>query len=88
MKPGITSHTRLDGYVKTLSEDWGVKMFDTIEAMLPEVDGVLLGAASDPVASGQRELDARAAGLGDVDEDAAVGFGVHGTRLRPNRGCD
>ncbi len=37
-----SSHTRIDGYVKTLSEDWDVKMYDSIEAMLPHVDAVMV----------------------------------------------
>lgn len=37
-----SSVSRIDGYVKTLSEEYGVKMFDSIEAMLPEVDVVMV----------------------------------------------
>ena len=37
-----SSHTRIDGYTKTLSEDFGVKMYDSIEAMLPHVDAVMV----------------------------------------------
>ncbi|MGY8643613.1 MAG: Gfo/Idh/MocA family protein [Verrucomicrobiales bacterium] len=37
-----SSHTRIDNYVKILTEEWGVKMYDTIEAMLPHVDVVMV----------------------------------------------
>lgn len=37
-----SSYTRVDGYVELLKNDFGVKMYDTIEAMLPNVDGVLI----------------------------------------------
>lgn len=37
-----TSHTRLEGYVEELEKEWGVKMFDTIEGMLPHVDAVMV----------------------------------------------
>ena len=37
-----SSVSRIDGYVETLSKDFGVKMYDTIEAMLPHVDVVMI----------------------------------------------
>lgn len=37
-----SSISRLDGYVETLTKEYGVKMMDSIEAMLPEVDVVLV----------------------------------------------
>lgn len=37
-----TSTSRIDGYVKKLSEEYGVKMLDSIEAMLPLVDVVMV----------------------------------------------
>jgi hypothetical protein len=37
-----SSISRLDGYVKKLSEEFGVKMMDSIEAMLPLVDVVMV----------------------------------------------
>lgn len=37
-----SSHTRVDGYVEKMTKEFGVKMYDTIEAMLPEVDVVLI----------------------------------------------
>lgn len=37
-----TSHTRLEGYVEELEKEWGVKMFDSIEEMLPHVDAVMV----------------------------------------------
>jgi len=37
-----SSASRVDGFVKTLSEDYGVKMYETIEAMLPHVDVVMI----------------------------------------------
>lgn len=37
-----SSVSRLDGFVKTLTEDYGVKMYDSIEAMLPHVDVVMI----------------------------------------------
>jgi len=37
-----SSVSRIDGYVETLSKEHGVKMFDSIEAMLPEVDVVMV----------------------------------------------
>lgn len=37
-----SSYTRVDGYVEMLKTEFGVKMYDTIEAMLPYVDGVLI----------------------------------------------
>lgn len=37
-----SSYTRVDGYVELLKTEFGVKMYDTIEAMLPNVDGVLI----------------------------------------------
>lgn len=37
-----SSVSRIDGYVETLSKEYGVKMYETIEAMLPEVDVVMV----------------------------------------------
>ncbi len=37
-----SSHTRVDGYVETMTKDYGVKMYETIEAMLPEIDVVMI----------------------------------------------
>ncbi len=37
-----SSVSRIDGYVETLSKDFGVKMYDSIEAMLPHVDVVMV----------------------------------------------
>ena len=37
-----SSVARIDGYVETLSKEHGVKMFDSVEAMLPEVDVVMV----------------------------------------------
>ncbi len=37
-----SSHSRVDGYVETLSKEYGVKMMDSIEAMLAEVDVVMV----------------------------------------------
>ncbi len=37
-----SSVSRIDGYVATLRDEYGVKMFDSIEAMLPEVDVVMV----------------------------------------------
>jgi hypothetical protein len=37
-----SSHKRVEGYAKELSEKWGVKFYDTIEAMCAEVDAVLI----------------------------------------------
>jgi hypothetical protein len=37
-----SSYTKMDGYVKTLSEEYGVKMMESIEAMLPLVDVVMI----------------------------------------------
>jgi hypothetical protein len=37
-----SSHTRVDGYIETMTKDYGVKMYETIEAMLPEVDVVMI----------------------------------------------
>jgi predicted dehydrogenase len=37
-----SSHTKVEGYVKELQEKWGVKFYDTIEAMCAEVDAVML----------------------------------------------
>src|SRR4029077_4375343 len=36
------SANRLEGYVKTLTEKYGVKMYDSIEEMCTNVDAVLL----------------------------------------------
>lgn len=37
-----SSVSRIDGYVETLSKEYGVKMYETIEAMLPEVDVMMV----------------------------------------------
>ena len=37
-----SSYSRVDGYVKELSEKWGVKLYDSIEAMCADVDAVIL----------------------------------------------
>ncbi len=37
-----SSYSRVDGYVKTLSEQYGVKMMDSIEAMVEEVDAIMV----------------------------------------------
>lgn len=37
-----SSVSRIDGYVETLTKEYGVKMYETIEAMLPEVDVVMV----------------------------------------------
>ncbi len=37
-----SSVSRIDGYVETLSKEYGLKMYETIEAMLPEVDVVMV----------------------------------------------
>lgn len=37
-----SSANRIDGFVETLSKDYGVKMMDSIEAMLAEVDVVMV----------------------------------------------
>jgi len=37
-----SSVSRIDGYVETLSKEYGVKMYETIEAMLPEVAVVMV----------------------------------------------
>ena len=37
-----SSVSRIDGYVETLSKAYGLKMYETIEAMLPEVDVVMV----------------------------------------------
>lgn len=37
-----SSYSRVDGYVETLSKEYGVKMMDSIEAMLAEVDVVMI----------------------------------------------
>ncbi len=37
-----SSISRVDGYVETLSKDYGVKMMDSIEAMVAEVDVVMV----------------------------------------------
>jgi len=37
-----SSYTRVDGFVELLKNDFGVKMYDSIESMLPHVDGVLI----------------------------------------------
>jgi predicted dehydrogenase len=37
-----SSVSRIDGYVELLKNDFGVKIYDSIEAMLPNVDGVLV----------------------------------------------
>jgi Oxidoreductase family, NAD-binding Rossmann fold len=37
-----SSHTKMDGYVKTLQEEYGVVMTESIEAMLPLVDVVMI----------------------------------------------
>ena len=37
-----SSVSRIDGYVELLKTEFGVKMYDTIEEMLPHVDGVLI----------------------------------------------
>ncbi len=36
------SRSRVDGYAAELSEKWGVKLYDTIEALCTDVDAVLL----------------------------------------------
>ncbi|MGE3309408.1 MAG: Gfo/Idh/MocA family protein [Limisphaerales bacterium] len=37
-----SSWSRVDGYTRELTEKWGVRIFDTIEAMCAEVDAVLI----------------------------------------------
>lgn len=37
-----SSWSRVDGYTRELTEKWGVKVYDTIEAMCAEVDAVLI----------------------------------------------
>lgn len=37
-----SSASRIDGFVKTLTDDYGVKMYESIEAMLPHVDVVMI----------------------------------------------
>ena len=37
-----SSFGRVDGYIKELSEKWGVRVFDSIEAMCGEVDAVFI----------------------------------------------
>ncbi len=37
-----SSYSRVDGYVKTLKEEYGVKIMDSIEAMIKEVDVVMV----------------------------------------------
>jgi Oxidoreductase family, NAD-binding Rossmann fold len=37
-----SSHTRVEGYAKELAEKWGVKFYDSIEAMCRDVDAVLI----------------------------------------------
>lgn len=37
-----SSFSRVDGYVETLTKEYRVKMFETIEAMLPEVDVIMV----------------------------------------------
>lgn len=37
-----SSFSRVDGYIKELSEKWGVKVFESIEAMCGEVDAVFI----------------------------------------------
>jgi hypothetical protein len=37
-----SSHTRVDGYIKTLKEKWGVKIVGSIEELCREVDAVLI----------------------------------------------
>lgn len=37
-----SSWTKVDGYTKELAEKWGVKLYDTLEAMCADVDAVLI----------------------------------------------
>jgi predicted dehydrogenase len=37
-----SSHTRVDGYAKELTEKWGVKIYDTIEEVCQNVDAVMI----------------------------------------------
>ena len=37
-----SSHSRVDGYVETLTKEYGVQIYETIEAMLPEVDVIMI----------------------------------------------
>ncbi|RPH42449.1 MAG: gfo/Idh/MocA family oxidoreductase, partial [Planctomycetota bacterium] len=37
-----SSHTRVEGFAKTLQEKWGVEIVDSIEALCKKVDAVLL----------------------------------------------
>ncbi|MEM1440723.1 MAG: Gfo/Idh/MocA family oxidoreductase, partial [Verrucomicrobiota bacterium] len=37
-----SSYSRVDKFVETLTNDYGVKMYETIEAMLPHVDVVMI----------------------------------------------
>lgn len=37
-----SSWTRVDGYTRELTEKWGIKIYDTIEAMCADVDAVLI----------------------------------------------
>jgi len=37
-----SSRSRIDGYTKELTNQWGVKLYDNIEAMCKEVDAVLI----------------------------------------------
>ncbi|NNE93376.1 MAG: Gfo/Idh/MocA family oxidoreductase [Verrucomicrobiales bacterium] len=37
-----SSYTRIDKYTTALKDEYGVKMYDTIEAMLPHVDAVMV----------------------------------------------
>src|SRR5512138_764908 len=37
-----SSHSRVEGYTKELTEKWGVKIYDSIEALCQNVDAVMI----------------------------------------------
>lgn len=67
-----SSVSRIDGYVETLSKEYGVKMYETIEAMLPEVDVVMVESVDGRPHLAQAKLAIEAGKPTFIDKPAAA----------------